>query len=222
MNLLEYVRVIYRRGWIVVLAALITAGAAYAYSQTQTEVFRANQKVFHSPGRNDFGLTETMRVLLQSFVEYLNTDEIASAVITNLELDMQPGTLRSNTTITSDPTTLIIQISVDLEDGPLAAAIATEWGRQLVEWRAQENSDLRREDRINAELLDTATYGLHSPNTRVNTLAGAILGLIVGGVIVFVLEFLEANIIRRPDDVERIMGASVLAAIPQADRRREA
>ncbi len=220
MNLLEYLRVIYRRGWIVVLAAVITAGAAYGFSQTQTEIYRANQRVLHFPGRNDFGLTETMRVLLQSFVEYLYTDEIAAQVINELSLDMLPGDLRSNTTITSDSTTLIIQISVDLEDGPLAASIATTWGQKLVEWRGQENSDLRREDRINAQLLDTATYGLHRPNTRVNVLAGAILGLILGGLIVFVLEFLESNIIRRADDVERIMGASVLAAIPQSDRGR--
>jgi len=220
LNLLDYLRVIYRRGWIIVLAALITSGAAYAYSQTQTEVYRATQKVLHSPGRNDFGLTETMRVLLQSFVEYLYTDEIAAQVINDLELDMQPSELRSKTTITSDSTRLIIQISVDLEDGPLAAQIATTWGQKLVEWRAQENSQLRREDRINAQLLDTATYGLHRPNTKVNVLAGGILGLIIGGVIVFVLEILEANIIRQTDDIERIMGTSVLAAIPQTDRGR--
>lgn len=204
-----------------VLAVLITAAAAYAYSQTQTEVYRASQKVLLSPSRNDFGLSETLRTQMASFVEFLNTDAIAAAVIDELQLDMQPGTLRSNVSINSDPTTLVIQVDVDLEDGPTAAAIATQWGRELVEWRADRNSDLDRADRIEADLLDTAGYGLHRPNTRVNVLAGAVLGMIVGGAVVFVLEVLEANILRTRKDIERLMDAPLLAAVPASDRRRE-
>lgn len=217
MNLLDYVRILTRRGWIIVLAIIITSGAAYGYSKTQTEVYRATQRVLHSPGRNDLGLAETMRTLLRSYVEFLNTDAVAARVIDTLEIDMQPSELRSNVRIDSDPTTLTIQINVDLEDGPTAAAVATQWGQQLVDWRGQENSTLRREDRINAQLLDTATYGLYRPNTQVNVLAGAILGLLVGGAIIFLLEYLESNILRHSDDVERLMDGPVLASIPQHD-----
>lgn len=214
MNLLDYVSILIRRGWIIVLAMIITAGAAFAYSKTQTEVYRATQKVLHSPGRNDLGLSETLRTLLRSYVEHLNTDAVAASVIDKLELDMQPGELRSNVRIDSDPTTLTIQIDVDLEDGPTAAAVATEWGQQLAEWRNQENSQLRREDRINAQLLDTASYHLYRPSTRVNVMVGAILGLLLGGAVVFVLEYLESNILRRPEDVERLLESPLLATIP--------
>lgn len=217
MNLLDYVRILVRRGWIILLAVVITAGAAYGFSQAQTKVYRASQKVLLLPARNDFGLSETLRILLRSFVEFLDTDAVAQQVITTLEIDMQPGDLRSNTTISSDPTTLTIQIDVDLEDGPQAAAIATRWGAELVEWRAQENSELRREERIEAQLLDTATYSQHRPNTRINVIAGAVLGLLAGGLVVFVLEYLESNILRRPEDVERVMENPLLATIPQYD-----
>jgi capsular polysaccharide biosynthesis protein len=215
MDLMDYVRIIVRRGWIIVLAMIITAGAAFVYSEAQTVIYRASQKVLLQPARNDFGLSETLRSLLQSYVQYLNTDTVASTVITELELDMQPGELRSNTSISSDPTSLTIQIDVDLEDGPTAAAIATQWGQHLVEWRERNNSTLTRQDRIEAIRLDTASWGKHSPNTRVNVLVGAILGLLVGGVIVFVLEYLEANILRRPEDVERLLDSALLARIPQ-------
>lgn len=212
MNLLDYVRIIFRRGWIIVLAVIITATAAFGFSKLQTEEYRATQKVLLLPARNDLGLSETLRILLRSFVEYLNTDEVAQAVIEQLELDMQPGELRSNATINSDPTTLTIQIDVDLTDGPLAAQIATEWGRQLLLFREQENSQLRREDRIQARLLDTASYGLHRPNTRVNVVAGAILGLLVGAIVVFIVEYLESNIVRRPDDLDSV---NLLATVPE-------
>jgi capsular polysaccharide biosynthesis protein len=217
MNLLEYVRILARRGWIVVLAVVITAGAAYSFSRLQTKEYRATQKVLLLPARNDLGLSETLRILLRSYVEYLNTDNVANTVIETLRLDMQAADLRTDARINSDPTTLTIQIDVDLNDGAQAAAVATEWGRQLVEWRDQQNSQLRREDRIEAQLLDTATYGQHRPNTRINVIAGAILGLLIGGGVVFVLEYLESNILRRPEDVERLLEISLLASVPAAD-----
>ena len=68
-------------------------------------------------------------------------------------------------------------------------------------------------------MVDTATYGLHTPRTRINVLAGAILGLLLGGTVVFVLEYLESNIVRRKDDVERFLNLPVLAAIPADDTR---
>lgn len=217
MNLAYYVRVLIRRGWIILLAAAITAGAAYGLSKAQTPVYRATQKVLFQPARNDYGLTETLRTLLRSYVVFLNTDQQASSAITRLQLDMTPGELRSHMTVNSDPTQLIIQIDMDMEDGPLAARIATEMGQLLVEYRTEDNRDLQREDRIDAILIDTATYGLHTPKTKINVLAGAVMGILLGGVVVFVLEYLESNIVRSKEDVERFLELPVLAAIPADD-----
>jgi capsular polysaccharide biosynthesis protein len=214
MNLTYYARILFRRGWILVLAMVITAGAAYGFSKGQTPVYRATQRVLFQPARFDFGLTETLRVVLRSFVVFLNTDEQAANAIERLHLDMTPGDLRGHTTISSDPTQLTIQIDVDMENSSDAARIATELGRLLVEYRTEDNQDLRREDRIDAVMIDTATVGLYSPKTRINTLAGAILGLLIGGVIAFALEYLESNIVRDKDDVERFLELPVLAAIP--------
>jgi len=217
MNLTYYARILIRRGWILLLAIAITAGAAYAFSKAQTPVYRATQRVLLQPARNDYGLTETLRILLRSYVVYLNTDTQAATVITRLQLDMTPGDLRRYTTISSDPTQLIVQIDVDMQDGPLAARIATELGRLLVEYRTEDNRDLQREDRIDALLTDTATYGLHSPKTKINMLAGAVLGLLLGGAVVFALEYLESNILRSRDDVQNFLALPLLAAIPPED-----
>lgn len=217
MNLAYYVRVLIRRGWIILLAMAITAGVAYGLSKAQTPTYRASQRVLLQPARNDFGLTETLRTLLRSYVVYLNTDQQASNAIERLQLDMTPGELRSHMTINSDPTQLVVQIDVDMEDGPLAAQVATEMGRLLVEYRTEDNRDLQREDRIDAILIDTAGYGLHTPRTSINVLAGAILGLLLGGVVVFVLEYLESNIVRSKEDVEHFLELPVLAAIPADD-----
>ena len=218
MNLFEYVRILRRRGWIIVLAILITATSAYFYSKAQTTIYRASQKVSVQPARNDFGLTQTLVIFLRNYVITLDTEENARKVIDRLELDMTPGALRSYTTINSDPTTLIIQIDIDLTDSALAAEIAHEYGQLLVEWRNEQNSDSRREDRIEAALLDYPIPGLHRPKTRTNVMAAAILGLLIGGIVVFVLEYLESNILRSPRDIERWLDIPVMAAIVNEPR----
>lgn len=219
MDLSYYARLLVRRGWIVVLAVAITAGAAFALSKLQTPVYRATQRVLMQPARNDFGLTETLRILLRSWVVYLDTEQQAQNAIDRLSLDMTAGELLRYTTISSDPTQLTVQIDVDMEDGPLAARIAHELGLLLKEYRDEENRDLDRQDRIDAIVLDTATYGLYRPRTAVNTLAGGVLGLLIGGAVVFALEYLESNIVRRKEDVECFLELPVLAAIPADDAR---
>lgn len=219
MDLSYYARLLVRRGWIVVLAVAITAGAAYALSKVQTPIYRATQRVLMQPARNDFGLTETLRILLRSWVVYLDTEQQAQNAIDRLNLDMTAGELLSYSTISSDPTQLTVQIDVDMEDGPLAAQIAYELGLLLKEYRDEENRGLDRQDRIDAIVLDTATYGLHRPRTAINTMAGGLLGLLIGGGVVFALEYLESNVVRRKEDVERFLELPVLAAIPADDAR---
>jgi capsular polysaccharide biosynthesis protein len=58
---------------------------------------------------------------------------------------------------------------------------------------------------------------LLAPRPLLNAVAGAILGLLLGGVIVFVLEYLESSIVRSRDDLERSAEIPVLASIPHAE-----
>jgi hypothetical protein len=131
MNLTHYVRILIRRGWIVVLAIVLTAAAAFAFSKAQTPTYRATQKVLFQPARNDFGLTETLRTLLRSYVVYMNSDDQAAKVIDRLQLDMAPGELRSRTTIASDPTQLVIQFDVDMKMGRWLRGSPPSWATCL-------------------------------------------------------------------------------------------
>jgi capsular polysaccharide biosynthesis protein len=113
------------------------------------------------------------------------------------------------------PLSLSIQISVDLPDGDLANRVAKAWGERLVLYRDQENQKNRREDQVNALLQDDPTYALLAPRPGINAIAGGVLGFLLGGIIVFVLEYLESSVVRRRDDLERGMELPVLAAIPE-------
>jgi capsular polysaccharide biosynthesis protein len=48
-------------------------------------------------------------------------------------------------------------------------------------------------------------------------MAGGILGLLLAGVVIFFLEWVESGVVRSANDVERNLGLSVLGAIPPTE-----
>ena len=214
MNLTEYVRILARRGWILVLAIILTAGSAFVLSKVQKPVYRAEQKILIEPARNDFGLTQTLKDLISSWVSRLNTQLRAQDVINALQLDMTPQQLQPMVTVSPDLNNLLITVDVDMTDGETANRVAQTFGSQFIDWRNQQNQPLQLADRINAELLDAPQYALFRPNTAINVAAGALLGLLLGGVVVFVLEYLDSNIVRRAADIERYLQLPVLVNLP--------
>jgi uncharacterized protein involved in exopolysaccharide biosynthesis len=226
MNFTDYVRIAIRRGWIVILAAVLAAGAAFIFSQAQTPVYRSTVKLFILPQRNDLSLTEATTRLIRGYESWLNSNLRAAEVIERLELDMLAPELLSRAHFQTDQSRLQIQVDVDQpcegEGDELTACmaqlndIAYEWSNLLVEWREAENQSARNEDRIDAIPVDLPQVGKYSPKVGINVAAGAIMGALAGGAIVFFLEYMQAGILRRAEDVERL-DIPVLAQIPMTD-----
>ena len=172
------------------------------------------------PRRTDWGLTQAAAQVLDQRVAYLQSDLRAEEVINDLMLDMTPGQLRSATTITARGQDLTIRIDVDMQapDDQTAAAlinpISQQWGTILIDWQNALNQEAEQSDRVQAEFQDRPAISKLRPNMLINTAIGGIGGFLLGAVIVFVLEFLEANMVRRAADVERTGGLTVLATVP--------
>jgi capsular polysaccharide biosynthesis protein len=216
MELQDYIRVLRRRGWIIVLLVVMTAIAAFAFSQLQTPIYESTVDILVQPARADYGLSQSVKILLRSYVSWMNTDTQAQEVIDLLSLDRVPGELRSNVKIASDESRLVIQLNVEDPDGELANNIAQAWTDLFIQWRNAENAGQRKEDMVTAIQLDPPRYGLARPKWKINVLAGAILGGLIGGVVVFALEWIESGVVRRPEDVDRFLDAPLLGAIPAA------
>jgi len=217
MNLVDYGMILVRRGWMIILLAVIAAAAAFLFSRQLEPIYRATQKVLIVPSRSDFGLTQAAIQILNSHVAYLDSSLRAAQVIDRLQLDMTPGQLRSDVTIAADRNSLVIQIDADHKDPGEAARIASAWGGLLLEYRNELNQQARREDRVEARLQDNPLPFRASPNVTINTLVGLIAGGFVGAIIVFALEYLESGMVRRREDVESAVGLPVLAAVPPSD-----
>ena len=214
MPLGEYFRILRRRGWIIVLLAGLTAASALVFSTVQNPVYRATVNVLVQPARTDFGLAQSAKLLLDSYVAFLDTDTSAAAIIQDLQLDMLPETLRADVSIAAEAQRFLITIQVDNENGDAANDIARKWAELLVQWRNDENQKQRREDRVTALLLDAPRYVLDHPRRGLNTAAGGVLGILLGGLLIFFLEYWDAGILRTRTDVERQLNLAVLGAIP--------
>lgn len=218
MNLVDYGRILLRRGWIMVLLAFIAAGSAYFLSTRQTTQYQGRQIILIQPSRTDNGLTLAVIQLMNSYQVYLNSSERAQEVIDRLKLDMLAQDLLGKATFATNRDNLTIEIAIILPDQQMAGDVARTWGNLLVEYRTEQNQLARQEDRVSASLPDKAQVALYSPRPTINAAAGAILGLLLGGILIFVLEYLESSIVRRRDDIERALELPVLAMIPDMER----
>ena len=217
MPLSEYFRILRRWGWVVVLMALVTAGSAYVFSKAQTPIYRSTVFVSVSPSRTDLGLTQSAKTLLRNYVLYIDSERFAQRVIDELELDRTATSLKGDVTIASDDSRFAIQIDVKDTNPDTANDIARVWADLLVSWRDEQNANVRNEDKVNADIVDAPRASLFRPNTRANVLAGGILGMLLGGLIVFAIEYTESGVIRSPEDVDRFLSLSVLGAIPPGE-----
>jgi len=217
LNLTEYVRILARRGWIMVILAIIAGGTAFVLTRQQDPVYRATQVAVIEPSRADLGLASATERLLNSQVIIIDSLSIAQQIVDDLELPLTAGELKGMATIAADQFRLVIRIDIESGNPNMAFDIAAAWGRELQEYRDEANSDARREDRIFARLPEPPTVAQIAPRPRIFGIAGGILGLLVGGVIIFVLEYLESSVVRRREDLERTLDMPVLASIPVSD-----
>jgi capsular polysaccharide biosynthesis protein len=214
MNLQEFLDIARRRWWIVVLVALIAALSAFAFSRLQTPIYKSSMKLTIQPARTDFGLTQSAKTLLSSYISIIYTERNAAEVGKRLSLDYLPGYIYGQTRMADDAATFGIQIEVRDYDGDTANRIAREWAQLFVEFRNNDNAKQRREDRVDAIMGDDPRYSQDTPRTGVNTAAGLVLGALVGLFVVALLEWRQSSFIRSASDVERKLNLHVVGAIP--------
>lgn len=215
MQLSDYVRIVRRRGWIILVLAALTALAAFGFSQVQTEVYKSTLNLLVRPSRTDFGQSQAAKELLKTYEVWLYSSYRAQAVIDDLQLDMTAQDLLGDVEVASDNFSFMVSLAVENTDPNLANDIARTWGNQLIQWQQQENDKNRQEDRITIEFRDDPQVALDRPNTRINTLAAAVFGAVLGVILIFLLEWLESGTMQRSEDVERYLEIPVIGSIPQ-------
>jgi capsular polysaccharide biosynthesis protein len=222
MQLQDYARVLIKRGWIIILLALLAAGSAYVFSKLQTPIFRATVTLSTMPSRpSDYGQTLAIKNLLRLYVQQMQSPQITQQVIDKLQLDITPQNFVSQINFNADESTLTITIEARHPLPATAAKMAQTLADVFVSFHNQENLQIDQQDRVLVNTLNFTAPDIFSPKTSINTGAGAILGALLGVIVVFVLEWLDSDIVRTTEDIERVLGVTVLGSIPTITEKEE-
>ena len=220
MELGAYFRIVAKRLWIVLLAVVLTTCITFLFSKLQTPEYRSTVYLNVIPARLDLGLVQTTKMYLRNYAGQIRSRTTASKVIDRLELDLTPAQLVEKITVSPIESDYLLQIDVDDQDPILAMQIAQSTAEVFEEKIDVDMLEVDKSDRLQISLQDWAEPGaLHKPDIKTNTIAGAVFGLIVGLLVVFLLEWLQADILRSTEDVERHTGLAVLGLIPDASTR---
>lgn len=216
MPLQQYARVLWKRGWIVILLAVITTLSAIAFSKLQTPIYKSSVSLSVYPARpSDYGQTLAIKNLLRLYVRQLQSPFITQQVIDKLQLDVTPQNFMTYVNFSADEADLVINIEARHPLAANAPKIAQTLTEVFVSFHNQENLQIDQRDRILVGLLNNATSPeLFSPKTSINAIAGTILGALIGVLIIFALEWLDSDVVRTTEDVERYLGVPALGLIP--------
>lgn len=216
MQLRDYLAVLTKRWWVIALTAMAAVVCAYGVSKMIPKTYRAQTVYLVIANRADNGLNIVLRNTMNSYRELVLQPDALEHISQQLRLDMSGEQLMSDVYVQPRPEEQKLVIEADHHFREQAEAIASAVGTRLEAEVTQLNATLEGTDRISVRRIQQAHLVKIQPNTRINVLAGGILGLVLGLLLAFVLEFLD-DTLKSSTDVERFVGLTTLGAIPTLD-----
>lgn len=212
-----------------VLTALVSYYMITPIYQTSTQLLISQQQ---SGAALDNLSVETDLQLIGTYSEIIESPVILEQVISQLGLEMSYEELAEKVTVEIAESSQLLNIVV--EDADLAAAV--EIANRTAEIFEVEVTELMGVDNVSilsqAVVMENQTPV--SPNPPLNILLAAVVGLLVGAAIAFILRYLDTTL-RGEQDIHDVLGIPVLGAIspmneeedipanePIAFKRREA
>jgi capsular polysaccharide biosynthesis protein len=217
MEIRDYVNILVKRWWVIVLTAIAAVAGAYVISKLLPQTFRSQAVYLVLANQADNGLNIVLRNSMNSYRELVMQPSVLDQISQQIGLDISGERLMEDVNIQPRPDEQKIVIEVDLPRLDQSQALADAVGERIVAEVNRINATLEGTARINVTRIQPARLVEIRPNTRINMLAGAILGLIIGLVLAFVLEYLD-DTLKTSEDVERFVGLPTLGAIPLTER----
>ncbi|QGX00462.1 capsular biosynthesis protein CpsC [Streptococcus ruminicola] len=151
--------------------------------------------------------------LVNDYKEVITSSEVLSSVINQEKLSMSSGALSKEITVTIPTDTRVISISVTDTDAQRACDIANTV-RQVA---AEKIKAVTKVDDVTT--LESATKPSHpsSPNVKKNAVIGALAGVFLAVIGILVAEVLDDRV-RRPEDIEEVLGMTLLGVVPDVDK----
>ena len=215
IRLRDYVGVIRRRYWLVLVLALVAAPTAYVYSSRQPPLYQAGVSVLVTPNVIDYWTMEAVERLLKTYVERVRTQEVAQSVVDRKELDVSPNDVLGGLRMVIVPNSYLVVVQGESSSAQQAIHVANGFADELVQLVQSEQSSGPGGDLfLRGRVLDHASgAGQIGPRLRFNVAVALVLGTIIGIFLGLAIEFIDTRV-RSREEAEQILGMPVIACAP--------
>ena len=220
IDVFQLVKVLWKRKFLIVLAALVAGLAAFAYSSfviqpqytSTTRIYVVNRNQADKPGLTNQDL-QAGSYLVKDYREIILSQDVLEKVVADQNLTMDAKTLGRKVSVTVPADTRIVSISVRDGKPEEASRIANA----LREVAAQKIISVTRVSDVTTLEEARPATSPSSPNIRRNTMMATIAGVGFVTVIVLLVELLDDRV-KRPEDIEEVMHLSLLGVIPNLEK----
>ncbi|EIG28800.1 chain length determinant protein [Streptococcus parasanguinis F0449] len=216
INVFATLKVLWKRKFSIILVALVFAIAAFGYSAfLAKKEYQSTSRIYVVSRQNqdNNALTnsdlQAGSYLVKDYREIILSQNVLSQAIEELKLDMTPAELSKKISVSVPTDTRILSITAKDGDPKEAARIANGLRNVAAEKiiSVTKVSDVTTLDE--AEVPQSPS----SPNIRRNVLLGFVAGAGLIVVLLVVVEVLDDRV-KRPEDVEELMGLPLLGVVP--------
>lgn len=209
-------KVLWKRKFSIILVALVFAIAAFGYSAfLAKKEYQSTSRIYVVSRQNqdNNALTnsdlQAGSYLVKDYREIILSQNVLSQAIEELKLDLTPAELSKKISVSVPTDTRILSITAKDGDPKEAARIANGLRNVAAEKiiSVTKVSDVTTLDE--AEVPQSPS----SPNIRRNVLLGFVAGAGLIVVLLVVVEVLDDRV-KRPEDVEELMGLPLLGVVP--------
>lgn len=214
-DLLEIVRVLLGRFWIILGSGFIAALICFAISTyVLAPVYESTTKIYILNKADNTAVTYTDvqmgTQLTKDYAELINSRYVVENVINQLSLkDMDYKDLTKKVSVHTPVDTRIVSITVKHTDPELAMRIAN-CIREVAGEHIQNVMDIEA-----VNVVETANMPIEKsgPSVMKWTLIGSVAGAFLACAVILIMFFLD-DTIKSSEDVEKYLGLSTLAMIP--------
>jgi capsular polysaccharide biosynthesis protein/MinD-like ATPase involved in chromosome partitioning or flagellar assembly len=214
LSLGHYVRAVRRQAWLVAVALAVVLGSAALLLAVREPVYRASMKIVVGQGggvfRPDAGgsvdsFTQTMTNLLESRI-------VAERAIDTARMPTTADELLAHLHVSTEPQSSVLSVTYDAMDRTEAVRALAAVG---LAFRELLPHSLSGGTQVTASVFDPphAASDRVSPHPARTLVIAALLGLVVGMILVVARETLRPRV-RGVAEAEEAFGAPVLGAVP--------
>ena len=213
IDLREVFQALKRKILLILMVALIGGCGAGAYTQfMMTPIYSSTSSMLVLSKETTLTSLADLQLgasLTSDYTVLITSTPVLEQVIENLKLDMTVEDLKDSITIDNPTDTRILEITVDNADSALAKDIVDEVANVSSSYIGDKMEVIPPKIIEVGKIATVRT----SPSVKKNVEIGFLLGFVACAAIVVILAVMD-DTIKSEDDIEKYLGISVLAKVP--------